>query len=291
MAESKHLAGHRRAPYNLRDVALLTQHGKEQVIAPALEGAAGCRVLRVSGYNTDLLGTFTREIPRAGTQLEAARKKARIGMELAGLPLGVASEGAFGPDPVVGIIPWNVELVIFIDDELGIEVIGTAQGQAVFSHQLVADWASAQSFAQQSGFPDHHLVIRPEKEDDPRIRKGICSWPDLEAAFAWALQQSGNGHVFLETDVRAHANPTRMRMIAAAAEDLARRLTSYCPECGAPGFGAVEQVTGLRCELCGLPTREKAAEVLACPKCSHRHTRPRSDRTHADPRYCDYCNP
>jgi len=272
-------------------MALLTQHGKEQVIAPALERAGRRKVLRVAGYNTDLLGTLTREIPRAGTQLEAARKKAHIGMELAGLPLGVASEGASGPDPVVGIMPWNVELVTFMDDELGIEVSGTTQGPAVFPHQLVADWASAQCFARQSEFSDHDLVIRPEKEDDPRIRKGICSWPDLEAAFAWALQQSGNGHVFLETDERAHANPTRMRMIAAAAEDLARRLTSCGPECGAPGFGAVEQVAGLRCEWCGLPAREKAAKVLDCPRCSHRHTRPRRDRTHADPRCCDYSNP
>ena len=42
---------------------------------------------------------------RAGTQIEAARKKARLGMELAGLPLGLASEGAFGPDPMTGMFP------------------------------------------------------------------------------------------------------------------------------------------------------------------------------------------
>ena len=85
--------------YPGRQVALLTQHGKERVIAAALEPALGCRVERVAGYDTDLLGTFTRDIPREGTKLEAARKKARLGMELAGLPLGIASEGAFGPDP------------------------------------------------------------------------------------------------------------------------------------------------------------------------------------------------
>ena len=98
--------------YAGRQVALLTQHGKERVIAPVLEAALGCRVERVARYDTDLLGTFTRDIPRAGTQLDAARRKARLGMELAGLPLGLASEGSFGPDPFTGMFPWNVEFLI-----------------------------------------------------------------------------------------------------------------------------------------------------------------------------------
>ena len=75
-------------PYADRRITLLTQHGKEGVIASVLDTALGCRVERVSGFDTDTLGTFTRDIPRPGTQREAARKKARIGMELAGLPLG-----------------------------------------------------------------------------------------------------------------------------------------------------------------------------------------------------------
>ncbi|HSM26634.1 MAG TPA: hypothetical protein VK855_00855, partial [Thioalkalivibrio sp.] len=55
-----------------RTLVLLTRHGKERVIAPMLESALGCRVDLVDGFDTDQLGTFTREIPRAGTQLEAA---------------------------------------------------------------------------------------------------------------------------------------------------------------------------------------------------------------------------
>ncbi|MFG9450962.1 DUF6671 family protein [Pseudomonas aeruginosa] len=102
-------------PYAGRRIALLTQHGKEGAIASALDPALGCRVERVDGYDTDQLGTFTRDIPRAGIQIEAARKKVRIGMELSGLPLGLASEGSFGPDPMVGMFPWNVEFLVFID--------------------------------------------------------------------------------------------------------------------------------------------------------------------------------
>ena len=135
------------APYAGRRVALLTQHGKERVLAPVLEPALGCRIERVAGYDTDLLGTFTRDIPRAGTQLEAARQKARLGMELAGLPLGLASEGSFGPDPMMGMFPWNVELLIWIDAERDLEIVGVAQGKTNFAHVLAASWEEAEAFA------------------------------------------------------------------------------------------------------------------------------------------------
>ena len=78
--------------YRGQSIALLTQHGKERVIAPALEPALDCRVQLVTGYDTDQLGTFTRDKPRPGTQLEAARRKARVGMTLSGLPVGLVLE-------------------------------------------------------------------------------------------------------------------------------------------------------------------------------------------------------
>lgn len=278
-------------PYSGRRLALLTQHGKEGVIAPVLEPAIGCRIERVDGYDTDQLGTFTREIPRAGTQIEAARRKARIGMELSGLALGLASEGAFGPDPMLGMLPWNVEVLVFIDDERGLEVVGVAQGKSNHAHVLAADWPEAEGFAQKVGFPAHHLILRPEGENDLRIRKGIASRAELEEAFAWARSQSDNGQVCLETDLRAHTNPTRQDMIRKAAEDLLAKLCSACPACGAPGFWVLDRVTGLPCAACGAPTRETRADILGCVKCDHRLTRPRADCTEADPGRCDFCNP
>ena len=74
-APAEHVAG----LYSGRRIALLTQHDKERVIAPVLDAALGCRVEWVNGFDTDLIGTFTRDIPRIGTQVEAARRKARIG--------------------------------------------------------------------------------------------------------------------------------------------------------------------------------------------------------------------
>ena len=276
--------------YQGRRIALLTQHGKERVIAPVLDAALGCRVERVSGFDTDTLGTFTRDIARVGTQIEAARKKARVGMELSGLPLGLASEGAFGPDPMSGLFPWNVELLIFIDAERNIEVTGVAQQATRFAHLLTDDWEQAAQFARQAGFPEHCLVVRAQGQDDPRIEKGIATWAALETAFQRARGQAENGRVFLEHDVRAHVHPTRREVIRLAAEDLAAKLNSLCPACGAPGFWSVERVTGLPCADCGAPTREIRADIHGCPKCDHRETRERAD-VHADPGRCDYCNP
>jgi len=277
--------------YSGADVVLLTRHGKERVITPVLEDALGCRVRHESGYDTDLLGTFTRDMPRAGMQLEAVRKKARIGMQLSGLLRGLASEGSFGADPFAGIFSWNVEFVIFIDDERDLEVVGVAQGAANLSHLLANDWAAVEVYAKRSGFAAHHLVVRPEGEVDPRMRKGIASWTELEAAFSWALAESENGRVFVEADLRAHANPTRMDNIRRAAEDLVKKLHAFCPVCSRPGFWIVGRLDGLPCEVCGSPTRETRAEVYGCPKCSHRESRERTDRKYADPSSCDYCNP
>lgn len=279
------------ADYTSRRVALLTQHGKERAIAPALERELGCRVDLARGFDTDRLGTFTREIPRAGTQLETARKKARLGMELAGASLGLASEGSFGPDPIIGATSWNVELLVLLDDECGIEIVGVAQGPAVFDHCLAASWETAGAFARKIGFPAHHLIVRPEGDNDRRIRKGIDSWAALEAQFARAREEAANGQVFLETDGRAHANPTRMAMIGRAAEDLVSKLRSRCPACGLPGFWVVAREPGLPCADCGEPTNEIQADVHGCVKCPHRERRERSARRVADPAYCPHCNP
>jgi len=123
------------------------------------------------------------------------------------------------------------------------------------------------------------------------MRKGIADWTDLQAAFAWALDQSENHRAFIETDMRAHANPTRMDNIRLAAEELARKLSSFCPDCGTAGFWIVERLAGLPCEACGAPTRETCAEVYGCLKCAHQLTRERTGAVHASDGRCDYCNP
>lgn len=277
--------------YQGKTIALLTQHGKESVIAPVLEPALGCRIERVTGFDTDQLGTFTRDVPREGTQLEAARRKARIGMELSGHPIGLASEGSFGPDPHTGMFSWNVEMLVLIDDILNIEVVGVAQGSARSGHLLTGDWTALEAFARREGFPAQQLVLRPQDVDDTRVIKGIADWDDLRRHFDACLAQSREGVVFAESDVRAFASPARMARIGQAAQDLLRRLQSSCPACHKPGFAVVAHEPGLPCRICASPTRIFRAEIWECPSCRHRLTVPRTDRSTADAQHCDRCNP
>ena len=154
--------------------ALLTQHGKEAAIGPIFARAFDAAVRRVDGFDTDTLGTFTRDVPRAGSQLEAARRKARLAIELAGLPRGLGSEGSFAPGPF-GLGTWNLELVVLIDDARGIEIIGRAQGAATCAHALVRTRDELEALARRAEFPAHGLVVRPDASEDPA--SGAASAP------------------------------------------------------------------------------------------------------------------
>ena len=279
------------ARYDGRAVALLTQHGKQAVIAPVLEAGLGCRVRHVSGFDTDRFGSFTGETARAGSQLEAARRKARKGMELAGTTLGIASEGSFGPDPVAGLIPWNIELVLWLDDELGLEVVGMAQGAASSAHLQSGDWAAVAAFAEREGFGQQQLVLRPDGAHDPRVRKGLGDWAALRAAFDAAQAESASGQVWVELDLRAFAHPRRMQHIAQAADDLLQRLRSPCPACQAPGFWISARQPGLPCAACARPTAVHRSELWSCGRCGFSRTDERTDLQLADPGRCGYCNP
>ena len=74
------------------------------------------------------------------------------------------------------MVPWNVALIAWLDDRMGIEAVGMAQGPARSGHLLSDDWSAVEAFAQREGFPQHWLVLRPESQDDPRMHKGIADW-------------------------------------------------------------------------------------------------------------------
>jgi hypothetical protein len=269
-------------------IALLTQHGKERVLAPLFASGLGAQLVVADGFDTDTLGTFTREVDRAGTQLEAARRKAEIAMELSGADIGLGSEGAFVPGPF-GLGSWNIEALVLVDRVRGIEVVGRA-GRHLYAAVRSTDELAA--FAARSGFPEHGLVVRPNDERDPRIVKGIVSAAALDAAFAEALRWSKDGAVFVESELRAHLNPTRMSVVGEAGRDLVARLSTACPSCGSPGFGVVGQIPGLPCRDCGAPTRRPIADELGCVQCGYSAERALRDGAEcADPAVCDYCNP
>lgn len=285
-------------PYDGVAVAFLTRHGKQHQVRDPLERALGCRIIHTDGYDTDLLGSFTGEVARPGTALEAARRKATIALDLLGLEVGLGSEGSFGADPVGGMLPWNHEILVWVDRARGLEVVGVAQGPAMHGQLAVRDAAALEAAAARLGFPAHALVLRPATDAaaetaDALVHKGVATVAGLRRAFDVCRAASPSGVVRLDTDLRAHFNPTRRRTIVAAAEDLVQRLRSCCPVCAAPGFGRERPEPGLPCRDCGAATRQPVAEILACVSCGHRARRPLHSGASptADPAVCDRCNP
>jgi len=252
----------------------------------------GCQIMVEALFDTDQFGTFTREISRPGSQLEVARLKAVKGMELAGVDIGIASEGSFGPHPLIPFVPWNFEIVLLLDQKEKLEICGqSATFETNYAQESIATWQEAEYFARKAGFEKHWLVLRPDNERHPSLVKGINTWESLKEAVGWGIANSSTGKVFLETDMRAHANPTRMRNIQKAAKDLANKIKKHCPRCGTPGFSVTSVIRGLPCELCSQPTEEIKARVFACGRCGFAKDQriPRSKRAPAG--QCPYCNP
>ena len=269
-------------PYSGARAALATQHGKERALAPPLARRPGLIAETVASV-TDAFGTFTGTRARAGTAAEAALAKARAGMAASGLALGLASEGSFGPHPWLPFGAGGVETLALIDTARSLELtLSSVSRRTNFAHHLIAAGDDIAPFLARIGFPHHALVV---KDPDGTVLASGVTDMDALARLAWP----GNR---LETDMRAHMNPTRMASIRALAGRLAARLGTLCPACQCPGFGQTDMLRGLPCSSCNQPTQGVMAIIDSCTACGHSDTRPRPDGvTAASPASCDWCNP
>ncbi|MCR9130619.1 MAG: hypothetical protein NXI12_13965 [Alphaproteobacteria bacterium] len=277
------------APFAGQLALVATLHGKEAALAPALE-ALGFEVRVAEGLDTDRFGTFTGEVERTGSMLDAAREKARAAFALAGGADWVfASEGAFGSSGAIPILAEGKELILAWRPADGLEVtVLRPSFETNFAHLQDPDAPALDAFLERAGFPDHAVIV---KARGAVLAKGVQDRAALERLIAQA-EGPAKGPVRVETDMRAHLNPTRMGEIARAAEELAKRLASPCPSCAAPGFGLTRVERGLPCTACKTPTDRVIAEINACPGCGHEARMARADGLKAaDPGECPACNP
>jgi hypothetical protein len=270
---------------------IATMHQKEKAIAPLLEQALGIKTVVPANFNTDTFGTFTREIKRQGTQIEAARLKAEKALSLTNETLAFVSEGTFGPHPDLAYLPCNREIVLLLDKVNNLEIIGQELStETNYSHKIINTLEDAFSFASKVGFPEHGLLVRKDTSAQ-KIIKGITTEKDLVEAVEAALAKSSNG-IQIETDMRAMYNPTRMKNIEKATRNLIKKLQQLCPNCSYPGFDVAQYKKGLPCAICHLPTALTLAEIYQCKNCNFRQEVlfPNSMEK-ADPAQCMYCNP
>lgn len=273
---------------------LATMHGKERAIAPLAARFLGLDVQVAEGIDTDAFGTFSREIERAGSPHNAAR--AKIAAAFARAPdarIGIASEGSFGPHPSVPFCALDRELVLMVDRVTGLELAGHhATMDTNFAHAVVATPEAGLAFATKAGFPAHGVIVMGVMDGKPApqlvLFKAIATETELLAVVEQTIALTGAAQV--ETDMRAHRNPRRMRAIRRAMIDLVRRSRSRCPACARPGFALTGRVSGLPCTWCAAPTHLARAAIWTCEGCGHREERPVA-ATSADPVHCEECNP
>ena len=281
------------SPYFGCCVILPTKHQKSNAIAPVFDKVLQAGVLEYV-VDTDLLGTFSGETERKGTALECAQKKCEWGLQNKEAQYALGSEGSFGPHPWIPFMAANTELLYFIDKALGFHLhVADVFGETNYQMTEVASYEELLSFADKALFPSHALILRSCAREKKRgIFKGVQTKNDLESAYREALKASSKKKVYVETDMRAHLNPTRMKNIKKLAIKLAKRLLSTCPSCATPGWGKVDREIGLPCEWCDRPTYSVKTEIFGCAKCSYKEKMlPSHGQVKADPGHCGYCNP
>lgn len=274
-----------------RKLLIATKHQKEKVIAPLMKKALGVDCVIDPSFDSDRFGTFSGEIERIQDPLTTLRNKCLAGLSENECDLVIGSEGSFGPHPLIGLVPADEEWMMLIDQKNRWEITSrTLSLDTNFAGKTIHSLDELLTFAAQVKFPTHALILRATSGNHPETIKGIDNETKLIHLFNDLLKKNGQVHV--ETDMRAHQNPTRMNVIKELTEKLIKTILSACPNCQIPGFDIVEAIAGLPCSQCGLRTRSTFQHRYQCRSCKHEKIRnfPHG-KEQEDPMYCDFCNP
>ena len=277
--------------FHKRKLLIATKHQKEKVIAPILEKELGVCCFIDETFDTDTLGTFSGEVERELDPISTAREKCLRAMKQNGCDLGVASEGSFGPHPSMFFISADDEFLIFIDTKNNIEVVVREISTSTnFNGKYVQSQKELFDFAKQVDFPSHGLILRKSNDENKDIHKGITESEILKNSFDYFFSKYNS--VYAETDMRAMYNPARMKVIEKATDKLVQKIKSTCPQCQMPGFGITDAKSGLKCNLCGSPTRSILSYIYICGHFGYKKEEIYPNKkTTEEPTFCDYCNP
>lgn len=274
-----------------RKLIIATKHRKEEVILPMIKEHLKVEVFVPTDYDTDKFGTFTGEITRQGNALDSLRKKCFEAMNFYGYDLGIASEGSFGSHPSIFFAQADDELVILIDQKNKLEIIARELSlETNFGAEKITSMLQLLKFAEKANFPSHGLIIKDSELKSTIIHKDISDWSALKSTYNSMAEISNE--VWVETDMRAHRNPTRMTVIEKATQNLLKKIETLCPHCQTPGYDISNLIRGLPCEWCNLPTESILTLEYSCKKCQHttQENYPKG-KHYESPEYCSYCNP
>ncbi len=274
-----------------RKLLIASKHRKEQVISPLVIQELGIKEVLITNFDTDTFGTFSGEIDRKDDPITTVRNKCLKAMELGDYDLAIANEGSFGPHPTLFFCAANEELMILIDKKNTLEITERViSTETNFDAKEIASEDGLFEFCKRVQFPSHAVILRPAENDYRKIFKGIQEVNELKEAYKHLL--STYSSVYIETDMRAHKNPSRMKVIEEVTKKLIEKIKSTCPTCSHPGYSITNAQPGLPCQQCHLPTKSTLSYIYSCVGCGHyeekKHPRGKSWE---DPMYCDFCNP
>jgi hypothetical protein len=273
-----------------RTLLIATMHGKEHIIAPIMEKELGVQCELAQNLNTDVLGTFSGEIDRKNDALTTLRNKCLLAQKNTKYDLVIANEGTFGPHPNLFFIPADEEIIMLKDFKNNTEIIESQiSTETNLNGAKIKTFNELEEFIASAKFPEHAVILRSSKDNFQNISKGIHEYDDLIRKFNTYIAQFGE--VYIETDMRAMHNPSRMKVIEEVTHKLIKKIKSVCPECQYPGIGITEATKGLLCSQCLRPTNSYISFAYQCQKCSYKHVKMYPQKQFEDPMYCNFCNP
>jgi hypothetical protein len=124
--------------------------------------------------DSDSLGTFSGEVERSGSMLDALRGKVRLARQLTSERFVLVSEGSFGATGGLGFIPQGVEMLLVHDALTGVEVV--EQHVSWDTNYVTATLFSIEElhrFLPRISFGSHALVLYPDGSG--RVNKGVIT--------------------------------------------------------------------------------------------------------------------
>lgn len=228
---SKHLAP--QSPYSGKVAIISTKHAKSIAIAPPLWNVLKMSTLEYV-WDTDELPTAGDQRDSLETIIERARQKCELALNRLGpkAEYVIATEGSFTTPSLEAFGRSHTEVIYFIDRPRKLHFhLSLASDDTIFRRGHVSSLDDLFTFAEQAKFPSHLILMRPSGHFSPSpVQRQIDRYEDLAKSFSSLSKLSADRSVYVETDMRAWTNPSRMQVIRELSHLLAMRLDRLSSE-------------------------------------------------------------
>lgn len=278
--------------FESKSFSVATKHKKEIVFSNVFS-SLGLFFVPAPQIDTDVLGTFTGETERKHSPLETAVQKVKLlASQFKDVDFIIANEGSFGPHPYIPFVTADSEVIVLFDTKTETYFyLHNITTETNFAEKEISSVHQLEDFLNEIQFPSHAVIVSATSDDGITLfEKAIQDADMLKASINRLLSISKNGLVKVQTDMRAHLNPSRMKFIKQCAVKFVEELKIVCPQCNYPQFKISRTERGLPCYNCNTPTQSVKNYYYECKNCNYIQTK-ENEKEYEDPMYCEVCNP